>query len=202
MYIPKSKYKSGFYALHGEFKLKSSGEIYEGPYFKTIDSKIFTGDSPNRDSQEIIPIDDGYSSDSINANPTQQTQYDKIRNNEDEVALKNTIKLPVHYPKPTEDQYNKGFMERYFVEDVRDLTIKEISKEDFNSVKNKESKYYYPNYRPFRLNWLIRGNVNSRVVANHVVPGISHKNQAKVLELSKKYVNLQNKLDDPLEFLG
>jgi hypothetical protein len=189
MYLPKSKYRGGLTTPGGEYEIKSNGETYVGPYFETFQGKFFTGNTPTKASIEIVrkvfKTDDNQA---INGNLVVgvPNYYDNIRKNQQEVALKATLPVPVYYPKPTEKQYLAGFFSRYFLQENQTNRILEVSESVYTSIKKKETKYYYPKYNPIVLTWSLKSSV---------------VNQGTIRTYSLTFLGIENYLKDPSQFV-
>ena len=204
MYLPRSKYTGNLHTTGGEYVYLADRTPYTGFYFKTYNSRYFTGPSPSLESKELIPIPED-TSNTIGSplrQPTLITDYDRIRNNTKEFNLKNTLPIPLHYPQPSEQDYTKGTLERYFARENSTGLIKEINQETFNSLTSKENKYFYPNYTVIKLLWRITGSFSDRTVNNYRVPGIKTLNLQTIQNTEKILPGISGYLKDPLEFAG
>ena len=184
MYLPKSKYKSNLYAEPGVFVYASNKAPYTGPYFENYTGKYFTGTEPSRNSKEIIFEPEEASPDfrtSIQGLPI--TEYDAIRNNQEEFQLKLTEPIPVHYPNPTPQDYQRGTFIRYFLRNRSTGTILEVSKEVYKAIIDKTPKYYYPGYTAGGLIWRIRGPLNTVTRQGYPQAGARSINKAAVEKL-------------------
>jgi hypothetical protein len=165
MYYPKSKIITNLYTNGEEYALKINKKPYIGYYHKLYDGTIFTGKTPD-DSyvQELIKQDysieegggyvniNGIIEKVINVNGLVYSNLKDI-----DPLEKKLFPLP-HYPQPTQNEYNLGEFQRYFVKKVNELIYLEIDEETFTNIKNKDSKYAYEYYIPFDFSWQIYGN--------------------------------------------
>jgi hypothetical protein len=114
MYYPKNKIIEDLNAPEGEFVLKDSLKAYKGKYFSAYDGKYFTGPTYTGDNKEIIKLD--LSSPSLNS---EQHKYNFITNKD----KKNINYSPIFNPTlPTADEYDDGYMYRYFINRVNSST--------------------------------------------------------------------------------
>ena len=174
MYLPKSKYRANYYAYSNEYVYADTEEEYLGPYFVTYNSKAYTGTRPTAKSRLIKPVD--YSNESVfntinealvtnleyNITP-KRNQYDFVRDNEIEVNLRDTIPVPLYYPKPTPSDYTKGIVKRYFAIDKTTGQVLEISSKVYASMKAQKPEYYYPKYELKTLKWSLRNRSTNRI---------------------------------------
>lgn len=174
MYLPKSKYKANYYAYSNEYVYADTEEEYLGPYFVTYNSKAYTGTRPTAKSRLIKPVD--YSNESIFNTVNEalvtnleyditpkRSQYDFVRDNEIEANLRDTVPVPLYYPKPSPADYIKGKFSRYFAIDNGTSRILEISGDVYKSMKSREAKYYYPKYKLFIMEWNLRNSIENRI---------------------------------------
>lgn len=202
MYLPKSKYIGNLHTPGGEYVLLSDKSSYTGFYFKTYSSKYFTGRSPSKESKELIPLPDDISTtaDSPLRQPLPITQYDRIRNNEKEFSMKTTQPIPLFYLQPSQEDYIRGSVYRYFARENSTGLIKEINQDTYTALTRKESTYFYPNYKVARLLWKITLPFFDTSVNNYLVPGAKTLNLQAIQNTEKILPGLSTYLKDPLEF--
>ena len=102
---------------------------------------------------------------------------------------------PNYYkPFPSLKDYSKGYINRYFVQKINDLTITEVNKEKYNSI----FKNYY---NKLVIQWIIFGpknNVYKNKILNRI--GVTEQN-VKILNVNEnKMMGIKNYLNNPLEF--
>ena len=178
-YLPKSKI-SILEATGGEsgdeFITKNSNKPYVGPYIETSDGKYFAGNSTiNRGEEiyksEIIALNFGKGND---FNTYQKIKIPPYK------RLSKTKPIPSSKTKPTEKDYIKNYVTRYFVSRVnQQFGYKEISSKTYKSINKKEGKYDHILYNTGLINWAIKGNVyqsNSLQLQKleRTFPNISH----------------------------
>jgi hypothetical protein len=165
MYLPKSKYKGNQFTSGQEYIIPGEVDAYVGPYFTTFTGAVYTGAEPSRASVRLQPLPE-------KENPTGFTSatgevifyedYDLIRNNADEFQLRSTFPVPSYYPKPTEKDYEKGNLKRYFVKDKQTGRIQEVTSAVYRAIKTKTSEYYYPKYLITELSWSLTSIQDNR----------------------------------------
>lgn len=181
MYLPKFKYKGDLTTPGKEFKLLDSGEEYVGLYFETYNGKYYTESRPRKSSRELQKystfVREFTSNDRFESIPFSPIveDYDVIKQDVHTFQLKSTYPVRTHYPVVTESDYEKGFINRYYVRDKNTGIIQEVSSEVYENMEGKTVKYYYPNYNILKLRWsLVFFSDNSEVIrlGNSRLPGL------------------------------
>jgi hypothetical protein len=176
MYYPKSQIKTNLYTSGGEYVIENEISQYIGPYYKTSNGKSFTGNTPgdgeNKPLIFIQPssmnegnVDDSQPTNLITTIDTPQESYfDLVDNFTNNILYPNPTNLstrikPNHYqtlPQPID--YEVGKMVRYFSKKTNELKYKEISKETYTLLKNKDINIAWDLYEPEKIEWEIKGN--------------------------------------------
>ena len=156
MYLPKSQIKIKT-TNGGELRLKDSKEVYVGIYIETSKGKFYTGNVNTKIGKELELITTTLSIKQQN-NKKNIRKYNvlkkKIKN-----FLSNTTAIPSMKKYPSENDYNKGFFQRYFSKRINGLGYQEIDKEVYDSIKDKGKKYDYNLYEVGSIRWNLKGNV-------------------------------------------
>ena len=104
---------------------------------------------------------------------------------------------PNYYkPLPTSKDYSKGYINRYFVQKINDLTITEVNKNKYNDI--------YTNYfNKLVIQWIISGPKNN-VYKNKILDrkGVQEQNIETLNNNEKLVKGLKIYLNNPLEFWG
>ncbi len=187
MYYPKNKIKTGFYTTGNELLVKSNGKIYNGYYFTTFDNKIFSGKEPSNVSLELVKI---ISNDKTK--PFHNSAYDISKN----INNSKVNEIKSFKSIPTENDYLKGFMDRYFIKRVNGGvdTIKEVSYEAYKDLLKN------PLYKTISIKWKLTGRINDVIENNITVPGIYDTNHRTLIQNSKIIPEILNYLINLLEF--
>lgn len=166
MYYPKSKILLNQFTSGKEYAVKRTNLSYIGYYYLLSKNKAYTGKTPDSsNTEELILI-----STLKNIN-----QYDVI--NKGLTIKTNNDSLPnPFFPSPTDNDYNQGFVTRYFIKKRNEnyTTIREISPSDFDNFDDSESVYVTT-----KLNWKISGlnieETNKRLVGfkEGIFPGFT-----------------------------
>ena len=95
---------------------------------------------------------------------------------------------------PTTDDYNRGYINRYFAKKINDGTIYEVSGDSYNTIINGL-------YSKINLIWRITGS-KTDVYQNKVkiYSGVKEDNQSAIKNAEKVMSGLSGVLKDPLEF--
>ena len=107
------------------------------------------------------------------------------------------ITFPSYYkPNVTKNDYLKGYINRYLVQKINDLTITEVIKENYNGISNNF-------YNKLVIQWTISGPKNNQY-NNKILEkkGVQEQNTQTLVENEKKMNGLKNYLNNPLEFWG
>lgn len=165
-YYPISRITTGSNTQGNEFT--SEGKSYSGPYYKTYDGFYFSGKDPvTGDNKELIAVVD-------NTEARNKSQYDVA---DDENANKyNTLKnidvvdvygfspIVPFYPKPTAEDYRRGYFMRYFAKKRNENgNIVETTQEVFSSLKRTDSIYNYQVYQAIEHYWQLTGPLKDSV---------------------------------------
>jgi hypothetical protein len=163
MYYPQSQIKTNLYTNGGEYALSTTKQEYIGYYWTTSSGKSFTGKTPN-DINIIELTSLSKTSLPINATPTNNTVFYNL----DQTNLKyNSLKqvdtkilfIPNYYqPQPTEQDYQIGEFQRYFVKKTNELIYTEVNKDTHDKISNQDPNYLWQYYITFSLPWSISGN--------------------------------------------
>ena len=151
-YFPKSSINI-LEASLGEFVYKHNNKPYVGIYIETDDGKYYSGSDiinlgPELKKPISSPLKFGNSKLVKKYHLLQQSKYFKLLKYETIIPSKT---------RPTEKDYEKGYMFRYFIQRVNDDSqIFEVSKKAFDDFKKK---YDVSLYKSSSLIWTLEGNV-------------------------------------------
>jgi hypothetical protein len=187
-----------------------------GFYFKTFDGKYYSGktqnDKPNIELEKFISSDSPDNTLPSNTiaygqGPTvldsitdplydermvvQYTSINGINLNNPKSQFTPTQ----YYPQPTEDDYKLGVFTRYFVVKANEIQYTELSKDIYNKIKNKDERYMWEPYIPFKLQWTIKGDEKDLATTNRDIILLTEKRlKRKGLDifLRKNYTKFWN----------
>ena len=112
------------------------------------------------------------------------------------IDMSNDVYPSYYKPFPTLKDYEKGYINRYFVQKINDLTITEVDKDRYNKI--------YTNYfNKLVIQWIISGPKNN-VYKNKILDrkGVQEQNIQTLVENEKSMKGIKNYLNNPLEFWG
>ena len=196
-YFPKNKITTNLYTKGNEFSI--NGKSYIGAYYITYNGKVFSGKDPiNGSSQELIPIKelDIISEEKIGGVVLDSTTSNYINN--PNIKNLNSYLVPIqYYPAPTDNDYQKGYIMRYFAKKRNDIGyVIEVDKDTYQSLLKKDSVYDYITYQSIDLFWQITGPLrDDRKNKEYKVSGIIDTNKRLVEEKDKNFRGL-------MEFIG
>jgi len=181
MYYPKSQITTNLYTNGGELVYVSSQAQYIGYYYKTSTGKYFTGrtpqDSPNLELK-LISINTDLNnlptlfSVPVNTFDNNIEDYNNIKQFPQEI-----LNVPTYYqPQPTQQDYQIGEFRRYFVKKTNELLYIEVSKETYEAILNKDSKWVWYDYFAFNIPWQITGDKLQVAKTNNNIVDLTMKN--------------------------
>ena len=196
-YYPPFKIITDQNTLGGEFLL--NGKTYVGKYYITYDKKAYTGPSPQIGPNELLERDIEYSYKNVPTNPNVISIIDEGVGEEIGVHTKNTIsgKPNSYYPQPTDDDYRKGYIIRYFTKKENERGfITEISEETYNSIVNGTADFDIRLYQVTTILWKLTGPLNNtRKSQYNVIPGIIETNTRLTETANKTFLGIVDFID-------
>lgn len=195
-YYPSFKIVENQSTSGGEFTL--NGKPYKGKYYSTYDNRAFTGISPETGPSKPLERVIRYQSAPglNNANLSDRSKIDlAIRSGVSSTRIPG--KPNNYYPSPTEEDYQRGYVIRYFTKKENEKGfIIEISKEEYNNIVNGTTDYDIRLYQVTQILWKITGPLRSvRTSQYNVTAGIIDTNQRLVETTNKNFFGLT-------EFIG
>lgn len=166
MYLPKSKISPSKYSSGGQFVYKSDQSQHSGKYYETSDGKFFSGEGPYDETSKEL----------ISSIPVPSIEF---------------FVPKYYYPTPTQEDYNIGFMVRYFLKRRNEsfANIIEISFDDYQKsiVEQNNGSMDTSMYVSLKLNWKITGPLNNDF-------GDKNFPKAGIIETNQKLVKLKEKV--------
>jgi hypothetical protein len=208
-YYPKNRIKTNLYTRGGDFINSSNGNPYVGYYYKTYNGYFFSGKDPSDpNTLELLPLSskviepnfpeifdplaEGYN---IKKDNYEYIKYlINTRNNVKFLKLKDinpetTKRIPKHYYyTPSEEDYERGIITRYFIKQINRETYIEIDKKTYNFIYNKDSEWYWEKYLPFKIDWKITGNLD--MVRKHNENNVNSVSESLKLDNFKGYLKM------------
>jgi len=105
--------------------------------------------------------------------------------------------FPTYFiPSVTKNDYSKGYIYRYLVQKINDLTITEVNKDKYNEI-------YSQYYNKIVIQWIVSGPKNNQY-KNKILErkGVQEQNIQTLVENEKKMKGIKSYLNNPLEFWG
>lgn len=156
-YYPKSQVKTNLYTNGSEYVRLDTEQDYKGPYWTNSKGEYYAGKNP-----QVLPVVRLVKQDSDEADesPSLPQKYSYWSNSYPNTVTQEDPGLSpnVYKPKPTEDDYSLGQFERYFTKKTNQNIYYEITKEDYDSIQNKDSRIKWQLYQAIKLAWQISGD--------------------------------------------
>lgn len=204
-YYPSSKVKTNLTARSGVL-LSSDGKPYSGKYYATYDGQYFSGPDPKTGPNERLTMAKMFSNPNAvslaDSNLTslqksqlaQQTNTPTNFSDTSAYSLKNVaIGRPTSYfPKPTESDYKRGFITRYFTKKKNEKGyVIEISKNEYADITNGTANYDVSIYQVTKILWKLTGPLKSQRQSQYnIIPGIIDTNQRLTEESNKTFLGI------------
>ena len=160
MYFPKSQITTGLYTNGSEFVISTTGEGYQGPYWKTSTGRFYTGAQPS--APNVQQLTKAQQNSVAPAAPEQPEQVVIITSQTDYLAAKNitptTIEKPQHSANiPTNEQYMVGEFRRFFCKAINQEQYLEISQQTYNRLVSRDPTILWQYYITFEMPWTLTG---------------------------------------------
>lgn len=195
-YYPSFRVITNLNSRNNEFSL--NGRPYSGKYYETFEGRYFSGPDPQTGpNEELFKISNFQSAPALqNLNISSELKNRIAGNN-----IVNLNRIPgkpnSYYPQPTEADYKRGYLIRYFTkkENERGFII-EISQDEYNSIANGTTDYDIRLYQITKILWKITGPLNSKRESQYnIIPGIIDTNKRLVETTNKTFLGI-------VEFIG
>ena len=199
VYTPKSKLREGLYTGGKEFMYADTLEEYIGLYHKYPNNAIYSEATyyPRLsrpiieyvEQSAVIPVLDEQGNDTGDMS-LNNSMYYRIT----EKRFNNHYTPPYHYPEPSQEEYDVGYMDRYLTQRVNDISnITEITSDEFDRINDKNQPGIDKGlHNIVKIRWTIDGPVEDVRKANGRV--IAHE------EVNKNMLGLSEYLTDLDEF--
>jgi hypothetical protein len=100
-------------------------------------------------------------------------------------------------PKITQKDISKGYVMRYFVQNISIPKIIEVDERQYNIIRRD------PYYKTIQLKWMIGGNLNDIItVSGQVVYGTKHQNLITVTRYEPQMPGLSRVLQNTAEYFN
>lgn len=194
-YYPKSRILENQQSNPGEFILPD-GKEYIGPYYTTFDGKSYTGSNPySSTSTPLTKITSELNSENINP-------FLKGFKNIKPLNLSLTDPIPFT-PKPTEEDYKRGKITRYFARQRNGTKFKimEIDQKTYDNLSNNRGGLNTSLWKVISIFWQISGPLHDQKVKGiRTRAGIIDTNQRVLNNAEKNFIGLKQYLTDLTQF--
>ena len=158
--IPRSQIKQR-YTTGGEFLIQKTEKEFVGHYMETSSGTFYAGTSNISLGVRLIPIPnkpDQWEPTNI-AGRGMNVRKHKLLKPEIKKFLSTVKPIPTMKKLPSDKDYIKGFVYRYFFKRINSPGYQEIEKEVYDSIKQKGQKYDYHLHEVGQIKWALSGNV-------------------------------------------
>ena len=174
-YFPKSKVNIKE-AYTGEFVYKEGRKAFKGKYLELSNGRYYAGTDTINLEDELVKVKEEPSNNRI-GNSFDSQKYSLLKKKKKKF-LQNTIRVPINKPKPTEEDYNRGYYVRYFARRINQLKgYIEINLDTFQKIQEK-TDYDHHLYIIGSITWALKNG--TRKVNN---------NNLRILERTFPYIS-------------
>ena len=148
------------YTEGGFLKDQTTGKNYIGDYILTGQGEYYAGKDNTNLTTKLVLVDDSPGNRSSKPTPPYKRdvrKFDLLKKNIKNF-LRNTETIPSFKNIPTEEDYDRGYYDRYFTSRINDINYIEVSEETYNSISKKDGVHDHYLYEVDKLRWYITGN--------------------------------------------
>ena len=148
------------YTEGGFLKDQTTGKNYIGDYILTGQGEYYAGKDNTNLVTKLVLVDDSPGNRSSKPTPPYKRdvrKFDLLKKNIKNF-LRNTETIPSFKNIPTEEDYDRGYYDRYFTSRINDINYIEVSEETYNSISKKDGVHDHYLYEVDKLRWYITGN--------------------------------------------
>lgn len=155
MYLPKSKYTGPLYTPEGVY-VYEDGTPFKGWFIITYRAEAFEGLNPKEAGKKLLL----------------KAEYD-LRN-----QLNQASENLLHYLEPSQNDYTRGFIKRYFIKVKANNSIKEVTRVAYTATNA-------PFLEKLEITWNLTGPVDDTQIGSYIKEGAATKNR-RVVELAEE----------------
>lgn len=191
-YYPQFYIVPDLYAKPGEFYEGES--FYVGAYYATLNGRFFSGPNPQvGPNKELLPAKNFQSNYQLNSKNLKESRPLTYETEESANLITRDKGRPTfYYPKPTESDYKRGYIIRYFAkkENERNGVI-EISYNEYVDITNGTVDYDISIYQTAKILWKLTGPLKSQRKSQYnIMPGIIDTNKRLTEETNKTFLGI------------
>lgn len=190
-YYPSFRIIENLNTTGNEFLL--DGKPYSGKYYETYDGRAFTGARPEDNLNKPLKRLLNFSS-APGLSRSNLPDFSKIQ-----LAINTNIsstRIPGRpnsfYPQPTEEDYRRGYIIRYFTKKENERGfITEIDRDQYNDIVNGTADYDTTIYQVTTILWKLTGPLrNKRESQYNIIPGIVDTNERLTIAADKNFLGI------------
>lgn len=167
-YYPSFATKNNQITKGNEFLL--DGEPYSGAFYYDYNGKAYTGVDPVHGSNLLLQPIKSYSKNSfLSNNRVLSTFATALANTTPSISFNsNSVEPTTYYPQPTDSDYQKGYITRYFAKKINQSGyVIEISPAEYVAFTNGEVGYDVSFYQVVSILWKITGPLNTQRLSQY-----------------------------------
>lgn len=200
-YYPSFAIQPNLNTAGTEFTL--NGQPYSGRYYETYDGRAFTGPTPEvGPSEPLERIPNYLSAPGLSTSGLSTKGVKNLASKTGVAASTSTdTRIPgqpnAYYPQPTEQDYKKGYITRYFTKKENERGfITEISQDEYNSIVNGTADFDISIYQTTTILWKLTGPLNTtRQSQYNIIPGIIDTNRRLTESANRTFLGIVDFID-------
>jgi len=204
IYYTKAQVTTGLYTEGNEWMF-IDGEEYIGQYHKYTTEEVFSEPNFVKDKSRILipyipPIgtSDTIKIGGVPFDASKNFVYDQIK----EVKFKKSLTPNDIVVEPTEKDFKRGYMERYFAHKINDKIVIELDKDNFSNI-GKDDGLDKNLWEKIKIRWKVSGpEYDQRDKKSGILKesGIIDTNRRTTAIISEKYPHMMDVLVDLSKF--
>lgn len=191
-YYPSFSIKANLTTSGNDFILND--KPYSGKYYLTQYGEAFSGPDPETGpSEPLKKIIRNVSAPGLNNPNITLSNVEKNKLVNRDLIQPNRIpgKPNFYYPQPTDADYKRGYLIRYFIKKENETSVMEISEEEYNNIINGTADYDIRIYQTQKILWKITGPLNiQRKSQYNIIPGIIDTNKRLTETANKTFLGI------------
>jgi hypothetical protein len=205
-YYPSFRIKTNQSTAGGDFTI--DGKPYVGKYYVTFDGKAFSGPDPvSGPNQQLTKVQSYESAPALTTKALPQvlindlvskTPSIKLSQKNERVEMQGGASKKItgaptqYYPYPLPEDYERGYIIRYFTKKKNEAGyVVEISEQEYNNIKDGIAGYDIAMYQIGKIMWKLTGPLNSvRLSQFDTRAGIIDTNRRLTENLNKTFLGI------------